>query len=378
MKTYRLLFFPVLAAATACGSNNPVEPPVDAGDRVDAPPVIMLDASEPDAPPPVTCDVPLAGTIGGACGAEQACEAPADGAAGLFMYCLDAVAASPAWPTAGYCTAFFCAADADCGAGSVCGALPDGFGGTFTACLPECCDGVDPGMACSEDRMCAQSLFGDELGGVEACVPGSPDVADGAQCDEFADCDKNSVCRRDPFQFPGGQCATLKCDDTSDCAAGGDGRCADVPDQVSAICVDDCAIDTDCRWLEGYRCIDRQDGAGKFCQRAQPGDACGSMFDCGRTGEAWRCRLGNDYPGGYCTVEDCNIADNNTCPLASFCVQMTGEADTWCADQCQTIGSNECGTGYQCVEVSPPDAGGSGKRNVCVPAGGTVAAPIDT
>lgn len=302
--------------------------------------------------------------------------APDDASEGLFMFCLDSAAASPAWPVPGFCTAFFCASDADCGSGNVCGALPDGFGGTFTACLPECCDGVEEGMACSSGRLCATSLFGDDLGGVEACIPGTPETADGDRCDEFADCDKDSICRSDPFQFPGGQCATINCASDSECAAAGDGRCETLADG-SNVCVDACDDSFDCRYLEGYRCADRGEGAGKFCQRPQPGDACGNMFDCGRTAEPWRCRLGTNYPEGYCTVEDCVIEDNTTCPVSSFCVNLHGESDNFCADQCSTIGSDECGTGYSCVEISPPDAGGSGKRNVCIPSATTVSSPVD-
>lgn len=358
----------------SCGDNRSGAPD---GGVIDA----ATDAA-PDAPA-VVCDMPALGTIGGTCVDSNSCAAPnpggdagVDGGVETTPFCLNNLLPIP-WPAEGFCTAFPCAGDDDCGDGNVCAMLPDGMGGAFGACLPACCEGVEPGQACSPERICASSLFGDDMG-IAACVPGTPDVADGAPCVDFADCDRNSTCRRDKFQFPGGQCAVLQCNSDDDCAPGGDGRCVELTeDQVGKLCVDDCQQDTDCRTDQGYRCVDHGAPLGKFCRHPAPGDQCSDASDCG-TGDPedpWTCRTDNatnSYPGGYCTVEACDPTKSGaTCPIRSFCVALQGETDTFCADECPTVGGSECGTGYECVEINSTVT----PHNVCVPTGATVTQP---
>lgn len=357
MRTAAALALALFITGCNCGDN------IDDGEP-------LVDAARPDAPP-IRCDVPAIGAIGGFCANDDACEIPGGGGSGLTALCLNNTLSVP-WPPAGFCTAFECSTDADCGDAEVCGQLANGPV-SFGACLPACCDGVGVGDVCSDGRICSDTMFGENLG-VAACVPGTPGVADGAPCTDFSECDVNSTCRDDPFQRPGGQCAVLGCASDDDCAPGGDGRCVNLTeDQVGNVCVDDCDADADCREAEGYRCIDHGPPLGKFCRHPAPGDACVADADCGTgdAGDPWVCRQDNgtnSYPGGYCTIEDCTVGDGDTCPIFSFCLELAGEGDTFCADEC-VMGAGTCGAGYDCVEL------GSTGSFACVPTGATVIDP---
>ncbi len=350
----------VTPGGCSCGDNLDAE--VD-GATIDA---AAVDAAIDAA----FCDSREPGTVGGTCATDEGCALPGDPGAGRAAFCLTDIV-SAGWPMEGWCSAT-CTTNADCGDDSVCGALPDGNGGTFGFCAPTCCAEVSEGQACETGRLCTTSLFGDDIAAT-ACVPGTPGIADGAPCQTFGDCDVNSVCRNDPFQFPNGSCTTLKCVTDADCASAGDGRCVDFQDGVDPVCVDACNTNADCREADGYRCIDRGGTIGKYCQHPAPGDACTVDADCGVNGQGWSCRTGAAYPNGYCTVAACDVADNLTCPIFSFCVDIQGEADNFCADECVTPGSTECGTGYDCVTVQPP--GSTGPVNVCVPSGSIIDAP---
>lgn len=352
----------VPAAGCDCGDNINSGTDIDASD---------LDGGEDDAgidATPVTCDVPAGGAIGGTCGVDGDCADPSGGT--LSPFCLNNVSVNNApWPPEGFCTAFGCSLDADCGAGAVCGLLADGTGGSTSACLPACCEGVSPGAGCSTKRICATGFAGEDLGGA-VCLPGTLGVADGDSCSEFADCDRNANCLDDPFQFPGGSCATLNCTNDDECAPAGGGRCLDLPgDGVGAFCVPGCVTDADCRTDQGYTCI--EDGTlGRYCFHPAPGDFCDSDADCGIAGQGWSCRRDDeDFPDGYCTVENCQIDDNDSCPLDSFCVNMVGEAPRrFCADECPSGNNDDCGVGFRCLGVLPADAPPADPvRNVCVP-----------
>ena len=340
---------------------------VDAADFVDATAIdaaILIDAA--------VCESSNPGEIGGACSTATSCETTLGPDSGQYVDCYnDSLAAS--WPVEGFCIAG-CDIDADCGDGNVCFLQPFGAG-FFGQCMPACCDEVGEGDACETGRLCTTSIFGDEgSSGALFCAPGTPDVADGAACVTFADCDRNGQCRNDTFQFPGGYCATLRCETDNDCAQAGDGRCVDFQDGVDPICVDDCEDDSDCRMDEGYVCIDRGGTIGKYCQHPAPGDACTVDTDCGLAGQGWTCKTGGDFAAeGYCTVEECLIADNSTCPIFSFCTKIDSEAENFCADECVMAGSTECGTGYSCVGIDPPDGG---TKNVCVPENAVIEAPL--
>ena len=333
----------LVLAASGCNCGDNINDGVDGG---------LIDAAQPDADNPIRCEVPAAGQVGGLCADTGTCNAPAGGG-GLTTLCLDNNLSVP-WPPGGFCTAFECTTDEECGEGNVCGQLSAG-GTPFGACLPACCEGVGVGDVCSVGRICADTAFGEALG-VNACLPGTPGIADGAPCSDFSACDVNSTCRDDPFQQPGGQCAVLNCADDTDCAPGGDGRCVNLTeDQVGAVCVDDCTDDSDCRTDEGYRCIDHGAPLGRFCRHPAPGDPCTADADCGTdgAGDPWVCRETNAahaYADGYCTIEDCTVGDGDTCPIFSHCVSLDNEADTFCADECE-MGSSSCGAGYQCAEV---------------------------
>lgn len=365
------------SGCTSCGDNIGQGP--DAGGPLDGG---VVDGPA-DGGEPVVCEMPAINSIGGACATDNACEVPVagggdagvDGGVALAPTCLNNRFAVP-WPAEGFCTAAECFVDADCGDGNVCALLP--FAGTtFGACMPACCEGVDLGEACSSERICSNNLFGDDMG-TSACIPGTLGAGDGDPCTDFGDCGLGSTCRDDSFQFPGGQCAVLQCSGDQDCAAGGDGRCVPVEEIGGlAICVDDCTGDSDCRTDQGYRCIDNGGAEGRYCRHPEPADFCEDAADCG-TGEAadpWTCRTGggvlNEYPGGYCTVEDCDPDDNNTCPIRSFCVGLLDEGDTFCADQCDPAAATPCNPGYTCTAVNPP----GDPTNVCVPTGSVVVQP---
>lgn len=375
-RSLTIAFATMVAAGAGCDCGDNLDDGNVDGDAGE------VDATESDASVDAAmCTAATPGDVGGACSDDAACVgAPVDGGP-LTPFCLNDTLPE-AWPTEGFCTitdltgnTSGCMVDADCGDGNTCAQLPNPPFGSFGACMPKCCDEVSEGDACTGDRICANSLFGESIM-TEACVPGTLQAPDGAECTTFADCDRDSVCRSDRFQFPGGQCSRTNCGGDEDCAPGGDGRCVDLQDTVAPLCVDDCDTDADCRTDQGYRCIDRGGVIGKFCQHPGPGDSCTADSDCGvpdqpSADEQWACREGAAYPGGYCTVEDCDPNDNDTCPIFSFCVGLGGEADTFCADECATPGGTDCGTGYQCVTVNI----GGGTRDVCIPDGETVDEP---
>ena len=372
-RSLAIAFATLFAAGAGCDCGDNLDGNIngDAG---------VVDAADPDASiDAAMCTAAAPGAIGGACSDSDSCDGPVADGGPLVGFCLNDTLPA-AWPTEGFCTIPGCTTDEECGEGNTCAQLPDPPNAPFGACMPKCCDEVSEGDACTGGRICANSLFGEAIM-TEACVPGTLGVGDGDECTTFADCDRDSVCRSDRFQFPGGQCARTNCGSDDDCGPGGDGRCVDLQDTVAPLCVDDCDTDADCRTDQGYRCIDRGGVIGKFCQHPGPGDDCTADSDCGVADqpsptEQWACRDGAAYPGGYCTVENCDTANNDTCPIFSFCVSLGSEADTFCADECATEGGTDCGAGYQCVKIDiVSDPGESDDRLVCIPDGEIVDLP---
>ncbi|HVV86885.1 MAG TPA: hypothetical protein VHE35_27795 [Kofleriaceae bacterium] len=340
MRTAALLVCSLLGLG-ACGDNLGPDSAIDAG--IDAP----------------TCVQRPQGQVGGPCTMDAQCESAPGAGDGL---CLTAALGGIGWPAGGFCVnkvdlvsqdcSNGCHTDAECGDGNVCVSVEG-----CNACVPACCTGD----ACPSGQVCTDSLIGADLG-KSACLPGNDTAVDGATCAGFSDCAVGSICFSDPFEHPGGTCATVGCTvgDDSTCAAGGDGHCINLPTITTGTgCVDRCANDADCRMADGYRCFDG--GAdGKYCRHPETGDACAVDADCGQAG-VWQCRTGAAYPGGYCTpIPQCNPTNGAGCtPGSSVCFDPTGPDDPYCVDRCVGTGQGTCRPGYTCTQV--------GNARGCVP-----------
>ncbi len=326
----------VLVALSACSSGVSESP--DGGRR---PPIISpaKDAGREDATPPDVgfCAAPAPGATGASCVVDSDC---------AVGFCAKEL---QGFPADGYCTRA-CGSDSDC-AGAVCveTSRPSSDGGVADAgsipplCLVPCCGlaGCPPGL------LCMSRMHGVLHLDHAACLPGVSTAVDGDPCSSAKDCNQNSACVRG-LSTPGGYCSTVGCtvgDDTT-CSAGGDALCIQ-PGDDEPFCLDRCASAADCRESESYRCSPL--GNELICAHPAVGAPCNTNSDCGR-GPPWVCRSGPDYPGGYCSIENC---DQSRCTESSVCVQSGG---FFCASRCV---ESVCRAGYQCRSV----AGGS----ACMP-----------
>jgi hypothetical protein len=334
-------------AVAACGDNDLAGSGDD--DTIDAAP--DDGSTGPDA---ARCTFE-AGALGGPCSADVDCESSPGAADGR---CLEGVMMPTTFAPEGYCildnkAGNVCAQDADCGAGGLCV-----FDSTFNFhfCAPACCDG----SACPVHQACWDSFNGSPLDKT-ACVPGNSTAIDGAPCAGFYECNEFSQCTND-FEHPGGACERYGCTvgDPSTCHGG---VCVELVDEPfnGTICVDQCTTDNDCRFVEGYKCFDRDPASTtdqKYCRHPRVGDACTTAADCG-TG-TWECRT-SGFPGGICTQVGCPTpATNEGCTTYSLCYD-TGP-DNICIERCQTVGvTTGCRSGYTCANVGAENGGG------CVP-----------
>ncbi len=322
----------------------------------------VIDATPIDAPvdAPI-CPAPTPGAVGGPCAVDSNC----DSAAGLGDgICMRHSIAGTTWPGTGYCVNGIesCTDDASCGAGNQCVMVGDAAG-AFRICLPAC--GVGP-CACPAGQVCAAWYAGAPiLGGDVACLPGSPAAVDGDVCDSFGDCAPNSRCLDDRFEYPDGQCHRVGCAIGDDTTCAGDGHCVAMAALTTGVeagtaCVDRCSVDSDCRFVSGYRCVDGGPEVGRYCRHPHAGDGCVLDEDCGAPGD-WDCETGPTYPGGLCTPQ-------LACPTpgtgggctrgSSICydaVLLGVATDNVCADRCggpiDTQGG--CRAGYVCRDVAP-------------------------
>ncbi|MBI2894579.1 MAG: hypothetical protein HYY06_13585 [Deltaproteobacteria bacterium] len=101
------------------------------------------------------------------------------------------------------------------------------------------------------------------------------------------------------------------------------------------------------------------------------GDACEDDDQCPEGGSGTTSCLLDGYPGGYCSVVECENHGHD-CPDDAGksgdegtvkCVQYDG---LQCMKLCED--DEDCREGYDCVSV--PDAAGHGSVDVCAPAGG--------
>ena len=90
------------------------------------------------------------------------------------------------------------------------------------------------------------------------------------------------------------------------------------------------------------------------------GDACSSDGDC----MIGSCATGPSFPGGYCTIRDCNTALQDPCPTGTRC-EPVGDGHSYCMqDCCATCNSIQCPrAGYACC--GNPQVGGADA--VCAP-----------
>lgn len=341
-----LLFASLALALAACGDNLNPGGPVDAATidaAIDAPTDAAIDAR--------VCPQVAAGQPGGPCSSDAQCDSASGAGDG---YCLVNAQGGVTWPSQGYCINRLgtCTMDSQCGAGNVCVTIDAGTPDAFSACMTGCA--ADP-CACPDGMLCAASFSGSPLDKM-ACVPGNAGAIDGSPCAGFGDCDVNSICRNDGFEFPGGQCMQVGCTIGTDttCSSGGDGHCID-PGFVTAGtgCVDRCDTDADCRMADGYECFDGGGTVGKYCRHPATGDACAADGDCGAAA-IWDCRTGASYPGGYCTIQNaCNPTNGEGCsPGSSVCYDPAGADTPYCVDRCTGTGQGTCRTGYTCQVIT--------------------------
>ena len=319
------------------------------------------------------CAVPPKGAIGGTCSKDSDCDpgpllqpdggagdggaddgGVADGGVPQFIpICFSATTAGPVkGPVEGFCTRT-CNESADCGAGNFCDT-------DSKICMPSCCAGVTEGQACSAKRVCSDVASGFLPLSEPACVPGTATALDGAGCLDISDCNKDSLCRQNDLEQPRGMCHTVGCTVGNDatCAPGGDGHCVLDPyfelttDNVpTTLCLDVCKNDNDCRKGDGYRCVD-DPMFGKHCRHPEVGDSCQFDMDCGVS--LWACRIGTEYPGGYCTNganRKCFVTAETSCSLTSTCFDPDAatNGDEFCVASCDPAKSGRCRAGYTCT-----------------------------
>jgi hypothetical protein len=267
------------------------------------------DAAPPDAAPPDAAPV----EIGAPCPTGTEC--------GQLPVCLDE---GDGWTSDGFCT-MFCTSDPECGPGAFCS--PD-LGGGVRICMPICAGGT-----CDPNRVCS-TLFG---GTVQLPQPA---------CVSFFDCNGDSVCAANPFENPGGYCATIGCTLGDNTTCHGDGAC--YQGNGITFCLDQCGGAGDCRM--NYDCISFWGFDVCLADHASPGDACANDAACGFS--PWDCLTGASFPGGYCG--GMCTPGVTACPAGSICHDPDGavSGDEYCADTCTF--NNQCrqSDGYQCRSSS--------------------------
>lgn len=291
----------------------------------------------------------------------------------------------------GYCTDVGCAAGTtSCPTGSHCYGTGEG------ACLADC----GPGISCRTHYACAPTAGGG------ACVPSCKSDADcpggvclasglcgqdlrlarvGAPCAGSPDCGRGGICLGEADGYPAGYCTAGPCDPSGSapaltCPAGA--RC--VAAASSALCLDACAADGECR--AGYiclsgtclpRCLGSADcGTAQVCDLASGrcvpdlrlahdvGASCTAPGEDAMCGEGGACipevegGASTGYAGGYCTGLSCQAAgEGRVCPAGARC--LGSGLPALCLDECATDVA-DCRAGYVCSAL---DAA----AGVCVP-----------
>ncbi len=236
------------------------------------------------------------------------------------------------WP-GGYCSKT-CSTTAQCGVNQNCEFNSDGDG----LCVERC----------SSDAQCPRSGYrcGDrDFDGVDACFPaGNGTRPVGDTCTSSDQCSGSVLarCFGNPTEFPNGYCSRL-CENDSHCGAGA--HCAD-----GGFCLENCTTSSQCQ--SGLACYDEDGDGQKECSinatgSGAVGTPCTSISQC--AGGQWgRCVAEDDQgnaQGGYCTIF-CDTGEG-TCPAGSSCWTQ----NNFCVDECDPNGTNQCRSGYQCLDL---------------------------
>jgi hypothetical protein len=156
-----------------------------------------------------------------------------------------------------------CTVNLECTPGSLCfGSEPDQY------CIRGCHPLDD---ACDDGEFCDAN---DQKGPCRSIV--------GADCDATADCRDDLICttaQADPLgsAFPDGYCTATGCSSDDDCPY--ESVCRTPPGTETAICMQTCETESDCRFNQGYTCLGPTD-CGETNDRQACGDFVGSQRLC--------------------------------------------------------------------------------------------------
>jgi hypothetical protein len=382
MKLSRLSFLVSLAALVGCGESH--NAPQDAQ--------IVFDAFFPDAgtdagPPP--------NPVGPRCTTDEECTGG--------TYCEGVLG--------GYCTAI-CSTDEECPGDSVCVQLTQ----TTSYCLASCdpsastdqcppgngCTPGSPGFppacfpGCEADSDCPAGLtcaLGG--GGFEAGICLDDDQPLGGGCRSDGDCPPSSRCASEAdFDFPGGACIIIGCDDVGNTGCPNDAQC--LPSGFGGgICWDGCSTDADCR--PEYECVaPSSDPSRTICQPRFVPSNLGTV--CSPTGSCagGECLTENfsGFPSSYCALPGCNPIANTGCPDNGECVAAS-DGSGLCLFGCTA--DTDCRAGYRCDPIRRDQPDGpracfpgctedaqctgrrrDGTRNVCNPGTGLCNRPFNS
>jgi len=364
-----------------------------------------------DCPEGTMCD-PAAG-LGGECfdpGAAVGDECTESAQCPMDGFCL--AEDFGGWP-GGACVGFGCDPDSGTGCGDDAMCLRSGRGGGL--CVRACDSGTD----CREGYDCVASgefpertycgpacTSSDQCSDGRVCNPGvgvcdvafDPDELGVACSTDRTACSGGTCLTEFESGLPGSYCTYVGCDPSmADGSAGadgcpGDGVCLSVGD--TAICLDGCTTDTDCR--ADYRCRPSDPAEASSPVACRPAcetdDACANDgFECNvgtglcrpafdtadigepctgpATCEGGACITEADegWPAGTCAFPGCRLSGTGmaeTCPTGTVCVDdETGDPTLGaCIDAC-TVGTDTCRPSYGCVAE-----GGSATDGACRPA----------
>ena len=179
-----------------------------------------------------------------------------------------------------------------CGDGSICtarlnappvcytlGDVPEGQPCTVNLeCAPgNLCFGIEPEQYCIQgchplDDVCAEGEFCDATDRKGPCRSKV-----GSDCEATDDCPDDLVCssvQADPLgsTFPKGYCTTTGCSSDDDCPY--DSICRTPPGTQTAICMQTCDTESDCRFNHDYTCLGPTE-----CSETNDRQACGDFLD---------------------------------------------------------------------------------------------------
>jgi len=329
-------------------------------------------ASETDCPSGASCaSEGFFGWPGGVC-AGFGCNPASTGECPTDSVCV------PGGRFGGMCVGG-CTTDADCRTLYECAPVPDHP--ELSYCAPNCNRDAD----CSPGRVCNRALG--------TCNVALDPAELGVACSSSRRLCRGGTCLTETDSgLPGSYCTYIGCDpDAADATDGcpGDGVCLRI-DADTAMCLDGCATDADCRPEYACRPADPADPASTTACRP----ACELDTECANMG--FECNLGTGlcrpaftassvgepctgaatceggvcvteadegWPAGSCVFPGCRLSGTGPaedCPMGSVCVDdETGDPTLGvCVDSCDPMGTGMCRTGYGCTDLGG-SAGGA-------------------